>query len=321
MKEIELLSRSEIPEVGVHKACPCYQNDEGQTFQQYPFMSGESRSITLKAHHLLFVMEGSVRMLVHNGNRRRTLVREEFICLPIGTKLEYEALEPGFLLMIRLDRTSGEIPECHTFRIQRAYRSPIDRDSGLYPLQTNERIRYFLNGLLLTERDGLKCSSYARLLVGQLMYLIQVYYTQEEYSRFYATLFTSDVVLSDFVYQNWNKYATVNDLATAFGISVRQFTVRFQKIFGESPGSWIKRSRAADIYHDICSSHKTLKSIAIEHNFSMSNFIRFCRMNFNQSPGAIRKQLMTSTHLNSFIKTKSDESAGEKSHRKAVVVF
>jgi AraC-like DNA-binding protein len=278
--------------VEVHRSCPCYQNDEEQTIRQYRFTSGEVQSITLKVHRILFVLAGSVRILIHNMEEKRTINRDEFIFLPVGTRLKYEALESGSLMTIGLDKTIGEIPECHTFRFQRdGYPNP-KQEPGVWPLQINDRIRYFLNGILATEEDGLKCASYARLLIGQLMFLIQVYYPQDEYTRFYSTLFNSDVVFSDFVYQNWNKYATVNELAEAFGISVRQFTVRFHKVFSESPGSWIKRSRAADIYHDICSSHKTLKAIAMEYNFSMSNFIRFCRMNFNQSPGMIRKQLM-----------------------------
>ncbi len=137
--------------------------------------------------------------------------------------------------------------------------------------------------------------SYARLLVSQLLFLIQVYYPQDEYTRFYSAIFNLDVQFSNFVYRNWKKYPSATELAMANSMTPQQFTERFRKVFGETPGSWIRKRKMSEIYHDICNSRKTLKSIAFEYNLSMPNFIRYCRMNFGQTPGSIRSQLLMET--------------------------
>jgi AraC-like DNA-binding protein len=88
-------------------------------------------------------------------------------------------------------------------------------------------------------------------------------------------------------------------MSAALNMSPQQFTARFRRVFGETPGSWIKGHKMRDIYLDICSSVKTLKEIAYEYNFPMSNLIRYCRMNYGRSPGAIRSQLVNQTKTDS----------------------
>jgi AraC-like DNA-binding protein len=247
-------------------------------------------------------LSGSVRISTQYDSSGLKLSHDSFVFLPVGTRINWRSLASSSVLLAQLDEGSGEIPECPTFRLQRDGLSDVcapgdspdssdSHDGGIYPLPVNDRIDYFLNGLLATERDGLKCANYAKLAVNQLLFLIQVYYPIEEYSRFYSAIMSPDVVFSDFVYANWRARPTVNELSTAIDMSTQQFSSRFQKVFGVSPGVWLRRRKAEEIYFDICKSRKSLRSIASAYNFSMANFIRFCRNNFGSSPGAIRKGL------------------------------
>jgi AraC-like DNA-binding protein len=281
-----------IPNVEVHTSCICYQKDDRQTIRQFVVERGLTESVVMTSHLIVFVLEGAARFSLHNTDTYITLTRGEFFFLTAGTGIDCEAAESGKILLVRLENVYGKIPECHTFRFQRNNDAPAPPETGIYPLRANERIEYFLEGLVATERDGLKCSSYAQLMVGQLLFLIQVYYTQEEYTRFYSAMMTPEVAFSDFVYGNWRKYMTVGQFAEALCMTSQQFNARFQKTFGEAPGSWLKKHKADSVYHEICSSHISLKNIALEYGFnSMANFTRYCRMNFGSPPSGIRKRL------------------------------
>ncbi|MDR2882209.1 MAG: AraC family transcriptional regulator [Alistipes sp.] len=285
------IKRIELPSVEVHTSCVCYQKGDERTIRQWGFEPGTVHTILTDAHSIVFVLKGGVRLSALNLGNDVSLECDDFVFLPAGTRTEFEAHESVSVLLVKLEDLVGQIPECDTFRFQRTVPPDDTRETGIYPLRTNDRIKHFLEGLMSTEADGLKCSSYARLLAGQLMFLVQVYYTQDEYTRFYSSVFSPDVVFSDFVIKNWRKYMAVNELADALNMTPQQLTSRFRKVFGKTAQEWLQARKADYVYHDVCSSHKSLKSIAHEYGFSMPNFIRFCRTNFGATPGTIRSNL------------------------------
>ncbi len=288
-----VLPRNNIPEVGVHTVCPCYQKHETKTIRQRPIAAGEKGSIHATTHRIAFVVEGYVHISIHATGESVSIGRDEFIFLPIGVRFDYEVSNEGSLLVFSLDKSIEVVPECHTFRFQRDALA-MGRQTGgglIYPLRANDRIKYFVEGVLATEQDGLKCSTFARLLVSQLLFLIQVYYTQKTYTRFYAALFNSDVEFSNFVYNNWKKHQTAGELAAAFHLGTSQFSDRFVKVFGETPGLWLSNRKRTEIYHDLCSSTKSIKEVAAEYNYALPNFTRYCRTNFGATPGTIRERL------------------------------
>jgi AraC-like DNA-binding protein len=225
-------------------------------------------------------------------NSSTVMTADMFVFLPVGTRVYYRAIESGTAILLRMGNMVGKIPECSTFRFQRSVGTvQFEEVRGLYPLQANARIKNTLQGIMDAERDGFKCALYAELIAGQLLFQIQVYYRQEEYSRFYATILSPDAQFSDFVYANWRNYPTIKEMTEAANMTTQQFANRFRSVFGEAPCGWLKRRKAEAIYYDICSSEKALKAIAQEHGFSMPNFIRYCRYNYSMTPGAIRNRL------------------------------
>jgi AraC-like DNA-binding protein len=288
------INRIEIPNVGLHASCVCYQRDDARTIRRYDLESGAVQSYFLDAHNIVFALNGRVSVSAHNVESGVPLEHGDFVLLPIGTNATFEAHErPASVLLFRLKNLVGQIPECNTFRFHRSA-APAAEKPGIRPLKANDRILHFLEGVLRTEEDGLKCSSYAQLLVGQLLFLIQVYYTQEEYTRFYTAILSPDVVFFDRVCEKWDEYKTitVGELAGALNMTPLQFGAQFGKVFGTTPKAWLQARKAEHVYLDVCSSHKPLKSIAHEYGLSMPNFVRFCRTNFGTTPGALRDSLI-----------------------------
>jgi AraC-like DNA-binding protein len=278
----------------IHKSCVCYQKESHETISLVELPQGEAGQSYLKSHIIIFILKGSAKYLVPTLSENAIVNAGEFIFFPTSTNMIWETLSETTVLYFRLSHIVSRLPECATFRFQRLSNNLSQSaigDTGPSTLKMNERIRHFIEGVIVTERDGLKCNNYARHLAAQLLTLIQVYYTEEEYMRFYSFVATSDVLFSDLVYEKWVECRTVGELAGIFDMSTQQFSQRFAAVFGECPGSWLQKRRKEYIFHDICSSHKSLKQIAAEHDFSMANFIRYCRMNYDNTPGGIRENL------------------------------
>jgi len=275
----------------IHSSCVCYQKGDARTIRRCELGPVAGYSLHLDSHHMIFVLDGEVRLTAHNVSDSVSLSEDDFIFLPISTKIELDVAEGCSLLFFKLDELVGQIPECDTFRFQRAAHPETFSDGGLYPMKINGRIKHFIEGVISTDGDGLKCGSYAKLLVGQLLFMVQVYYPQDEYTRFYSPVLSPDVVFSEFVVKHWREYMSVTDMAEAMNMTGQRFSARFRKVFGKTPGAWFLERKAEYIYHDVCSSHKPLKTIALDYRFSMPNFIRFCRTNFGMTPSVIRKKL------------------------------
>jgi len=296
MERLDDNPRVRIPAAKTHFACQCYQSNKNpeQIIRQRAFAAGKRGTIHSNMHNVVFVQRGAIRISTHYAHEGVTVGAGELFFLPLGAKFVYEAMEDGALLILSFDKAAQDIPECHTFRFQRDNEHLTAGSAPeIYPLRANARIIDFFVFTLATLHDGLRCSNYARLQVTQLMVLIQVYYTQAEYTRFYSAILSGDVAFSDFIYRNCKELNTARRLAEGLHMTEHQFMERFRKTFGVTPGSWLQQRKRGNIYQELCSSTNTLKDIAFRHGFSMPNFVRYCRSNYGQSPGAIRRGLPT----------------------------
>lgn len=290
-----------LQNVNIHKNCLCYQKGDKQLITLKEYAPNETGQSFLTSHLIIFILDGTVKYSIPES-REVTLHAGSFIFFPSTTLITWEVLDKTTVLMFRIGGMVGKLPECHTFRFQRfkentpppadpASLSPAYREGSLYPLVMNERLAYFIEGVKLTERDGLKCSNYAQFLIGQMLTLIQVYYPREEYIRFYSAIASPNVAFADHVYENWLNCRSAGELANALNMTLPQLRLNFLKVFHEAPGAWLQNRRKEYIYYDICSSHKSASQIASEHDFSLSNFNRYCRMNYGHTAAEIREGL------------------------------
>lgn len=286
----------------IHKECLCYQKGSKQTISIQKVKRGDTGSSLLTSHHIIFVIRGTAKYTIKGLPDVSNIIRlEEFVFMPVSTYMLWEALDDTVVLLFRVSHLVGNLPECRTFRFQRLSGN-LDaghiqiKNRGVYPLKMNKRIRYFIKDILATELDGLKCDNYAKHLCAILLIRIQVYYPQKEYMRFYSTVTSSDVVFFDVVHEKWMGCRSVGELANLFDMNTKRFALQFSRVFGENPGLWLKKRRMEYIYRDICSSHKSLGQIAKDHGFLLTNFVRYCRMNFNNTPDSIRKNLSANRH-------------------------
>jgi AraC-like DNA-binding protein/mannose-6-phosphate isomerase-like protein (cupin superfamily) len=270
-----------------HTVCYCYDTNSSVVLLK-ELIAGETSLITMHEQEILFILEGTVHISV-DRRYRRTLKKDEFIFLPIGVSMLYRAETNSTMLSVRI---IGDTPECHIFRLNKISERLENPYEGIYALTVNDQIRTFLSGLLATFNDGLRCRHYLKMEASRMLYLLHAYYPQEDHIKLFAPIVSPDVTFSEFVRMNWQKYSNVGEFADALCMTTQCFSSRFRRIFGVTPREWMTKQKAQRIYEDICRSDITLKEISIKHNFPLqSNFFRFCKQTFGESPGQIRLNL------------------------------
>jgi AraC-like DNA-binding protein len=202
-----------------------------------------------------------------------------------------EASKNTVLLAVRVP---GEVPECPVFKVNAsADNVSLLKDSDtIYALRANRRIHNFVADMLESMADGFLCRHFLIGETNRLLFLLNAYYSEEERVKFFSHILTPDIQFSEFVRMNHTKYRTVGEMANAMYMTGQAFSNRFKKVFGMTPHRWALQEKARLIYLDICKSDMPLKEIAAKYDFPLSsNFFRFCKQNFGQSPGHIRKCL------------------------------
>jgi len=269
--------------------CHCQKEDNHPVLELREYTSPKSGSVYIFHPEIIFVVRGGMDVTVDGDGSSLSMKEWDFIFVPIGTTLSCRIAENSAVLIVRI---TSEYPECPAVGM-RLSSPPVEemKPDGIYSLQANERIRYFIKGFLAVFGDGLKCRNYMKMEVDRILYLIHAYYTIQERVRFFSSVISVDIEFSEFVRKKWIKYLNVKELSHVMNMSERQFAHRFKKVFGMTARQWIQRQKSQLVYHDICTSDCPIKEIAKKYNFTPGSFVRYCHKHFGSSPGVIRKKL------------------------------
>ena len=272
--------------------CSCYDNadtHQSPAMEIKTLKNLETGELLFSCNELLLILDG--RLLF---SRDRVLGEEyhkgQMVCLPAGDSLHYRSLTKSRLLILRIEH---RVDLCYSFSFDRlcAVKSEADRPEGLFPLEMNTPLRHFIQSLVHTLDEGLKCKTYFRNGISVLLTMLHTYYSPAQLCRFFYSILTTDTLFSEQVRKHYVKCRTANDLATALEMTPKQLSRRFMSVFGRSPYEWMQQEKARLIHADISMSNKPFKEIAQKHGFSdQANFSRFCQMAFSMNPKDIRKQ-------------------------------
>ncbi len=274
-----------------YKNCYCNKDGRDKVVELYEYPDGEKGTVNVYRQEILFIVEGSAHVAMEGMGMGRTLTKGEFVFLPAGMRLVYDVASGSAMMVVRI---TGEIPECPVLRVNKSAENvmPYKDWGGIHVLKANKRIRNLVSELLMTLEDGLLCRHFLEGEASRLLFLLNAYYSEEERIKFFSHILTPDIKFSEFVRMNHMKYRTIADLSEALCMTTQAFANRFKKTFGMTPHKWMQQEKARWIYLDICRSDMTLKEIALKYDFPLSsNFFRFCKHTFGETPGNIRKSI------------------------------
>jgi len=97
------------------------------------------------------------------------------------------------------------------------------------------------------------------------------------------------MAFQEYVRANHSKYNSVAEFAEAMSMTPKNFSVKFVKVFGETPQHWMTKEKAKLVYTELSSGNKSIIQIADEQGFSSQQHLyKFCQREFGKNPKEIR---------------------------------
>ncbi len=249
----------------------------------------ETGEILLLQNEIIFILEGKLSFTFrdHTGGE---IGKGQLMFLPVGDRLFYRAVDNSLVLVVRMH----EMRLCQSFSVEKLYKR-IEQHTGnpenLGTLDINNHLWNFANGLVATCSSGLLCKHFFEVKIKELMILIRIYYPNEQLCQFFYAILNPDNKFAEFVRVNHLKYQTVQEMAAALHLTVKQFSTRFKKVFDQPPYEWMKAKKERVIYDEICMTDKPLKQIAMEYGITSSgNFTNYCKAAFGKTGEQIRNK-------------------------------
>ena len=261
-----------------HTSCFNYNRKGESALEVFNYENGDFIEKDSFDNSIVFITSGSCR--VSSGTFLNTEIADKKILLfPPGAHFQIEFMEKSTIII------------CHATELVRLCEcTPIEKllpekSSGHFSpefnmLDINGQIEGFLNEFIKHTNNGLKCIYYSELKNKELFYLLRAYYKKEDLARFFQPLLSNDARFTQFIYKNYRKVNSVQELTELSFYSV-------------SASEWMREQKAKNIYHELNCSSLTIKELCHKYEFaSVSSFNAFCKQHFGLPPGEIRKQLM-----------------------------
>lgn len=292
----------------LHKSTTCesYIEKAWPVIEQKTIGKGQEWSIEVLYNKLVFITEGDVS-ISYKDVPDDALTKGNIALFPIGHKIDFYAKKDTSITIFRL---LHKIDFCEHFSHKQLSYKEILKDILSDPscpektnqqsdaecisdtcLKMNEFLWSYLDNLNKYIAGGMKCSGFFELKLKELFFLLQAYYTKTKLRLFFKPFIFCDQEFTSIVMSNMNKVKTVKELALLTNYSISGFEKRFRRVFQTSAGSWIKKQRSINIYHEISSGEVPFKHISFKNGFSsLSHFNNYCKLHFGLTPGEIRKK-------------------------------
>jgi len=277
--------------INEHLNCANYDKRESPNIAVKYFNKGDKDHSILETNEMIYVMEGRVEYVLEHTFRSEGR-KGMFLFFPIRRDRRLLFTENTTLIIFRIDKMTLL---CENFHIEKlkdtegTYSSRLDKAS-LGRLETNVRLSHFVDGLYDMLSDGIKCCHFFEIKIKELFFLLRAYYPKESLHTFFFHILENETAFSEYVCAHWHRYPSIKDLAESLYMTNKQFYARFKEVFDETPRQWMMKARAEIIYREITRTNKQFKVIAFENDFSSeSQFTRFCKTMFNETPSQIRE--------------------------------
>lgn len=284
--------------INEHLNCFNYDTAKKPVIEQVRIVKGHKAVSSPLYNEVHFILEGRVNYEFKACPGHDT-GKGEILFIPSGRNYSCKALAHASILVFRI---SGPIALCANYSIEKLYKESSESKNGndntiyepvtrhLAGLEINARLWHFLEGITDCMADGLKCRCWFEMKIKEFFLMLRAYYPREDIRDFLYPILSRDTAFSEHVRTCWKGFRTVNELAAFMHMTPKQFSTRFAAVFGTTPYKWMQEGRARIIRHEITSTGKLFKQIAIENGFvSDSLFTRFCKTTFGKTPTEIRQ--------------------------------
>lgn len=243
---------------------------------------------TVKEYEIIFLMTGSLVILY--SDVILSIEKGYVTLIPPGSDIQVKSSEDSQFIIVRIHPRN--LFEEWPLEIERSIEMNNDEESAnSNTLEIRSGLWTFLGTLKEYIGQRVVTDLFLELKRKELGFLFHAYYSKKELANFFRMLATSDSRFTSFVLSNYQKVKNVTELASLSEYSLSGFEKHFKRVFGMSPGKWMKEQKAKIVYHQIKYGEQPFKFLAMEYGFSsVSYFNDYCKTNFGKTPSVLRKE-------------------------------
>lgn len=277
-----------------HIYCFNYEKGERPAIEEIEIPEGDKWCIFPIDNKIIFVLSGEL-VFSFGEFENRVIPQGKVMVLPAGNNFEAMANQNTSILIFRI-RAKLELCDAYSIEKLKDEFNESDEFKDIGYLDVDERLTGYLVSVTTYIKDGLRCYYLFLIKLKELFYLLRAYYPKDELYHFFYPIISNDTTFSDLVLKNHHKVKTVHELANLVNYSLSGFQKKFKKVFGVPAYQWMNEQRSKSILHEINTNKKSFKEISFEYGFSSpSHFNDFCKINFGDTPGKIRKKSISAT--------------------------
>lgn len=248
--------------------------------------TGVEKQVVVYESEIIFLIEGSLTIFSTHSPQQSIAGEGGFILFP-GNNYTLKPEKDIHLIITRINKYFRHFEAfIHSISWEK---QPIENPPTILPVK--EELHKFLSNLKEELNGESNDELFFKKKTESLLEVLSRAYLQEELSFFFYPLLDSKYCFASFVYNNYLKVRNIQELASAYCLSLSPFYKRFKSIFGMAAYQWVIRRKNEILLYELVSGDKILKQLADDLKFlSPSQFCDYCKKHFGSPPGKIRKE-------------------------------
>lgn len=277
--------------VNEHLECSLYATRETSLFFMREIPTGETISRIYPDYTLLvFPFSGFVEV-DYGVDGKLYLKAGNFFLLPKNDDVKITAI--GSDASVLLCKFTRDINLCSMYSLKQLEKFlPQDSVHNYCCLPFDERIKAFVDLMVMSLSDGLNCAHYHQIKRDELFIYLRAGYTKEDLARFFNPVIGRDIDFKDFVLTHYKYIYDVKEFAEKANMSLSTFNRRFKESFNNTALKWLLARKSENILNDILKSDLSFAEISDKYRFSSpSYFVAFCKKHYGKTAAELRKKL------------------------------
>lgn len=162
----------------------------------------------------------------------------------------------------------------------------------LHPLPFTPVLWEYTRNLKVLAKETCFSFSLTNSKLFELFSLLPATYSRAELDRlFFPVLKKEEEGFAHFIWKNYKKVKTVEELARLAGYSKTSFEYKFKETFGMPPYKWMMERKKEKICHELTHSELPIQELSDRCGFaSPSQMNDFCKKHMGLTPGMIRRK-------------------------------
>lgn len=276
--------------VSEHLGCSVYATKETSLFFLRDIPAGETviRNF-LDFTLLVFLYEGEVE-INYGIDGKFYLKAGNVFLLPKNLEIKITAGESAAKAL--LCKFNTDIKMCSMYSLKQLEKYvPENQEKRIYCLSFDERIKVFVNLIVMSLSDGLSCTHYHQIKREELFMYLRAGYTREELAMFFSPILSMNIDFKDFVLTHYKQIYDVKEFAERANMSQSTFNRRFKETFNDTALKWLLARKSESVLNDIVKSDLSFAEISEKYRFSSpSYFVAFCKKYYGKTAAELRKK-------------------------------